>query len=308
MRLGKKYGIIALYFLSCSKSLSALKKITYESDVALGTVVGPNSGMTSKTATGQHREARVEQAKATALPEKSNHSFANSRYGLFPTRPAIDQQQVMQEAASFLVQEKPKAVNFEPKNTVENMIKHAAGNFMKNTIVTEVTPVIKSAGELANLNLKFGLIAVTGGGAKLGYEAMSVGSRVIAGKALIGGTQGVFGAWATGSDLIDTGWSGLFGAGLGTLNLSNYSPIKLSEISKSALSSGISNFGGQLVSKYRNPSQTHFNPIALGFSMWGGCISEYLTGEITVPLSKAIIESTIQNPISGIGSHLGAWK
>ena len=270
------------------------------------TISTPNSGMTSKTTTGQHRDARVEQAKATALPEKSKHSFANSRYGLFPTRPAIDQKQVMQEAAGFLEQEKPKAVNFEPKNTVGNMIKHAAGNFMKNTIVTEVTPILKSSAELAELNLKYGLLAVSGGGAKLGYEAMSVGSRVIAGKALLGGAQGWGGSMVAGGDRYDQLFSSGVGAFIGILTAQEFNPFmtNLSPVTVGMASGGVSNALGQRFSIARSSEPKSFSYVSLGVSAWAGSIAGLITRYGAAGITGATIQSTVQIPADVLGSHI----
>jgi len=259
----------------------------------------------SKTATGQHQAAAIQQAKGSSVPGKSNPSIASSKYGLF-SKPA--KQQAMFEAASYLEQEKPKAINFEPKNTIKKMIKHAAGNFIKNTIATEVTPIVNLAEDLAEKNLMVGSLLVGGASAKLSYEAMSLGSRVIAGKALLGGAQGVFGSVATGSDFVDSAWGGVIGAALGTLNLHSIVPVKISGATESLLLSGLSNLGGQFVEISRNPSTASFNKTSLAFSLWGGGMSGFMTQDITIPLTKAVIESTIQEPINGIGSHIGVLK
>ena len=304
--LWKKYGIIALYFFNGLKSLTAQRKFIYDNDFASGTIYTPNSQTESKTATGQ-RQAQADQAnQAHALPGKQAPGFGASGLGLFS--PQVSQEKAMQEAADYLNYEKTGTNKFEPKQTVENMMMKMATNYMANTIASEMTPLVKSAASFTKLNVEVMSLVLAGGGAKLGYEAMSVGGRVLAGKALLGGAQGVFGSLATGSDLVGSAWGGLLGAALGTLNIKGIGAIKFSPTVESGISAGVSNLGGQGISIARNPNKVHFNPVSLGVSMWGGGMSGFITQDITIPLSKAVIESTIQEPINGIGAHIGRWQ
>ena len=264
---------------------------------------GPNSGVTSKTTTGQHRDARQQQAKATALPEKSKPSFANSRYGLFPTRPAIDQQQVLQDAAGYLEQEKPTAINFEPKNTVENMIKHAAGNFIKNTIVTEVTPIVKAAVDFSELNLTIAPLVIGGAELVVGYGAASIATQGIIYNASLNAISGAYGSASTGGDKWSIATSAVTSASIGLLGNPS------SRIGRSLLNpyiaSAVSNISGQLITFTRNPDD--FNPSLISplVSFFGTGLAEAKTAGIAESyLIKTIVGGMVDAAAGGIGSDL----
>ncbi|MDF1684439.1 MAG: hypothetical protein P1U36_07240 [Legionellaceae bacterium] len=61
----------------------------------------PNSGMHSKTTTGQHQQAREQHARARAVPGKPGDSFGGSGLGLF-SRNSVTKEQVMLDAACYL--------------------------------------------------------------------------------------------------------------------------------------------------------------------------------------------------------------
>jgi hypothetical protein len=120
----------------------------------------------------------------------------------------------------------------------------------------------------------------------------------------------MFGAWAVDSDRVyginkvSVLIGGVVGAIFGGVSMPSSSSITISKATESAISGGISNVGGQIVSIIKNPSQNHFSPASLAFSSWGAGFAGYITKDITVSLSKAFLESTIQTPFDGIGSHL----
>ena len=176
-------------------------------------------------------------------------------------------------------------------------------NLYKNFIKQEMTPAINNIVDLAKANVVVGstLVAAEAG---LAVQAMNASTKLLMGKAFLGGTQGVFGAWAAGGDKYDLLSGSLVGLSAGVFNISSIIPYKLSAINASMVLSGFSNLAGQGITKLISPDLFVFSKTSFLFSIWGGGISSYITKDMGFGVSRAVIESTIQTPIDAVGGHL----
>lgn len=177
-------------------------------------------------------------------------------------------------------------------------------NLGKHYIFDKVSPIIKNATNFSKANIAVGS-ALIASEARLAIQAMSSSSKLLMGKAFLGGTQGVFGAWSAGGDKVDILSGGVLGGFFSSLNLPGHIPLRLSSTTESIIGAAIGNLAGQVISIQRNSEKNHLNTASLLFSTWGGGLTGYITKDITIGTTKAVIESTIQNPIDIIGSHLG---
>lgn len=168
-----------------------------------------------------------------------------------------------------------------------------------------LTPAATSLRSLAKKNVVAGAVAVGGAEANLAFKAVSASSKLLMGKAFLGGTQGLFGAWSAGGDKVDILAGGILGGFFSSINLPAQIPFSLSLTTESIIGAAIGNLAGQGVSIAKKPEKNHFNTTSLLLSTWGGGIAGYITKDISIGATKAVVESTIQNPIDIIGSHIG---
>lgn len=238
----------------------------------------------SPSNTKQHEAERVERAKANGQPNKNGASLGNSKYGLFAKPAATNQEQAMLDAASYLEHEKPKSISFHPKHTVGNMIKHAAGNFLKNTIVTEATPLVKPMIDLAEKNLTIAPLVIGGAELVTGYGVASVATQSMASNALLSSISSAYGSASTGGDR----WSILSAASIGaTSSLLSKSKGMIGVVFNNPyMASVASNISGQFVSLVRNSDDFHPSLISPLFSLFGTSLAKQQTELLSLAIKE----------------------
>jgi hypothetical protein len=193
-----------------------------------------------------------------------------------------------------------------PTQTIHGLFKNVGSNYLKNTFAATAVPMAEKMLNMIKLSVEASLVVGTGTAAKFGYEAMSVGARVIAGKAMIGGAQGLGGSMVAGGDKYDHLWNTSVGAAIGIVTASEFTPImkQFSSVSIGMASAATANIAAQRFTMARHPDSTSFSFTSLGISTWAGGIAGLLTRYGAAGISGGVLQSTAQIPADVVGAHI----
>ncbi|MBA2711692.1 MAG: hypothetical protein H0U57_14025 [Tatlockia sp.] len=124
----------------------------------------------------------------------------------------------------------------------------------------------------------------------------------IIGYGSLGLLSGSYGAIASGGDANDIFMGGVIGAGVTVF--SKFKKL----VNNPYISGGISNIAGQIYTNIKDPKNSHFSSISLGFTLVGVGIGNYASHAINVPFFKMMVDTMAISTFGAMGNDLGKKK